>query len=152
MGKKVIFIFAMILWALNVHSENREIPFTLEDRDRIIKLQAEVASLRNEMTSNDASLRNEIISLRNEMITLFESQQRQIDDLKAMFFWGFGILITLSLFMLGYIIWDRRTVLHPVQKKIEDVREKYQTLLNALRELAKEQPRLSDVLHSHGLL
>jgi len=43
----------------------------------------------------------------------FDSQQRQLDDIKALFYWGFGILITLFIFMFGYMIWDRRTAMQP---------------------------------------
>ena len=93
-----------------------EVPFTLEDRDRIIKMDERL-----------------------------ESQQRQLDDLKTLFYWGFGILFSLMLFLLGFIIWDRRTAMEPV-------RERTQSLILTLREYAKEQPKLADILRSYGLM
>jgi len=95
---------------------SREVPFTLEDRDRIIKMDERL-----------------------------ESQQRQLDDLKTLFYWGFGILFSLMLFLLGFIIWDRRTAMEPV-------RERTQSLILTLREYAKEQPKLADILRSYGLM
>ena len=113
---------------------SREVPFTLEDRDRIIKIQIKMDE------------RFESINTR------FESQQRQLDDLKTqlddlktLFYWGFGILFSLMLFLLGFIIWDRRTAMEPV-------RERTQSLILTLREYAKEQPKLADILRSYGLM
>ncbi|MEI6436052.1 MAG: hypothetical protein WCP32_14490 [Bacteroidota bacterium] len=71
------------------------VPYTLADRDRAILTEARITAL-------DARLEAK-----------FESQQRQLDDIKTLFFWGFGILITLFMFMLGYMIWDQRTAMQP---------------------------------------
>ena len=104
-----------------------EVPFTLEDRDRIIQMQIK---MDERFKSID---------------TRFEYQQRQLDDLKTLFYWGFGIMMSLMLFLLGFIIWDRRTAMEPV-------RERTQSLILTLREYAKEQPKLADILRSYGLM
>ena len=104
-----------------------EVPFTLEDRDRIIQMQIK---MDERFKSID---------------TRFEYQQRQLDDLKTLFYWGFSIIITLIIFMFGFIIWDRRTAMEPI-------RERTQSLILTLREYAKEQPKLADILRSYGLL
>jgi len=123
----------------------QQVSYTSEDRDRIIKLESELTSLRNETKSELTSLRNEtkseLTSLRNEMMTRFDSQQRQMD----VFYWGFGITISLILFLFGYIIFDRRTVTEPMRDKI-------QSLLQSLREYANEQPKLQEILRTHGIL
>ena len=106
---------------------SREVPFTLEDRDRIIQMQIK---MDERFKSID---------------TRFEYQQRQLDDLKTLFYWGFGIMMSLMLFLLGFIIWDRRTAMEPV-------RERTQSLILTLREYAKEQPKLADILRSYGLM
>lgn len=66
------------------------VPYTLADRDRAILTDAKISALEAKMDVK------------------FERQQRQLDDLKTLFFWGFGVLITLFIFMFGYMIWDRR--------------------------------------------
>jgi hypothetical protein len=55
----------------------------------------------------------------NSIQKQFENTQKQIDQLSAMYYWGFGILITLFLFNLGYTIWDRRTAIKPALDKAE---------------------------------
>jgi hypothetical protein len=61
----------------------------------------------------------------------FESQQQQINDLKTMFFWGFGIMITLMIFMLGYMIYDRRKAMHPIREKADRTENNLQSLIRA---------------------
>lgn len=103
------------------------VPYTLADRDRAIRTEAKIE-------------------------LQFESQQRQLDDLKTLFYWGFGILITLFIFMLGYIIWDRRTALQPALEKAIDADAKSTNLLKTLREYSKNHPDLAEILRSHGIL
>jgi len=149
----LIFLFFAVSF---VYSQDQQVvSFTMADRDRLIKLEADVNSIRNEMNS----LRNEMNSIRNEMNTNLESidkqflyQQKQIDDLKVLFYWGFGIMITLMVFMLGYMIWDRRTALKPALDKTEDIDYKTRNLISALREYARNHPDLADILRTNGLL
>jgi len=118
-----------------------EVPFTLEDRDRLIRLEAEQEALRNEMNA-----------LRNEMNTKFESQQGQIDDLKIMFRWGFSILITLMLFILGYIIWDRRTALHPLKESLEKEKIEINKIKSTLKEMGESDQKIAEIMRRAGLL
>jgi predicted PurR-regulated permease PerM len=155
--KRFFSISIIILLAVSsAFAQNRQaVPFTMDDRDRLIKLEADVNSIRNEINS----LRNEMNSLRSEMNTNLQSidkqflyQQKQMDDLKVLFYWGFGIMITLMIFMLGYMIWDRRTALKPALDKAEDVDYKTRNLISALREYARSHPDLADILRTNGLL
>lgn len=148
--KAFILIFISVLvFGLNVKAQQQQtVPYTLADRDRLIKVETEMSSLRNEM----GSLRNEMNSLRNEMNARLESQQKQIDDLKTLFFWGFGILITFNMFILGYMIWDRRTALKPALVKAEEATDKTRNLTNALRDYARTHPDLAEILKTYGIL
>ncbi|MCF8333446.1 MAG: hypothetical protein K9I47_04790 [Bacteroidales bacterium] len=166
---KQLVLILIILTSIPTLAQ-KEVPYTLEDRDRMIRLEAEqkalrkeMNSLRNEMNSEMNSLRNEMNSLRSEMNTRFEaietkfdakfeSQQKQLNDLKELFYWGFGILIALFIFMLGFMIWDRRTALKPALDKANSAEEKNKSLINALREYARKNPDLAEILKSHGLL
>ena len=127
MMKKYLFLILFVSCSLTSFTQSTSVPFTLEDRDRIIRTEEKLESLRNDMNVK------------------FESQQRQINDLKTMFVWGFGILISLMLFTLGYTIWDRRTALNPVRIKTE-------TISNILRDFAKENDKFAEILRTYGLL
>ena len=141
--KKVLTIFILLLLtgAVVQAQEQQIVPYTLADRDRFIRLETEMGSLRNEMNS-----------LRNEMNARLDSQQKQIDDLKTLFFWGFSITITLIIFLLGYTIWDRRTALKPALTQAEEANNKARNQTTILREYARTHPDLAEILKTYGLL
>lgn len=103
------------------------VPYTLADRDRAIRTES-------------------------TMELKFESQQRQLDDIKTLFYWGFGILITLIIFMLGYMIWDRRTAMQPALERASKAEENSHNLIIMLREYSKKHSDLAELLRTHGLL
>jgi exonuclease VII large subunit len=137
---KKLFAILFIMLSASLFAQE-EVPFTLEDRDRLIRLEAEQEALRNEMNA-----------LRNEMNTKFESQQGQIDDLKIMFRWGFSILITLMLFILGYIIWDRRTALHPLKESLEKEKIEINKIKSTLKEMGESDQKIAEIMRRAGLL
>ena len=56
---------------------------------------------------------------------------------------------------IGFAIWDRRTMTRPFEekiKKLEDDTDKLHRLLEALKKLAKQDPKLAEVLRSFSLL
>ncbi len=105
--KPIVIISLLFISLLNHSALAQEkqviVPYTLADRDRAILTEAKVNSLDTK------------IEIRFESVDKqFISQQKQIDDLKTLFYGGFSILISLFLFMFGYMIWDRRTAMKPV--------------------------------------
>ena len=82
----------------------------------------------------------------------FMYQQRQLDDIKVLFYWGFGILITLFIFMFGYMIWDRRTAMQPALEQSSKAEENSRNLILSLRDYSQKHVDLADILRTHGLL
>jgi hypothetical protein len=117
------------------------VPYTLADRDRAIRTEAKMEALDAKMEA-----------IETKMDVRFESIQKQIDQLSTMFYWGFGILITLFIFMLGYMIWDRRTALQPALDKAADTDAKSANLIRILREYSKKHADLAEILRTHGIL
>ncbi|MBI9038498.1 MAG: hypothetical protein JEY97_10225 [Bacteroidales bacterium] len=144
----IMFVFLVVL----TYSQTIEVPFTLDDRDRIIKTEQKIESLRNEMNIRFEAMEAKNNSLRNEIKTKFDSQQVQLNDLKTLFYWGFGIIITLIIFMMGYMIWDRRTALNPVREKTFSLSNRTDKLENALIELSKTDNKLAEILRTFGVL
>ena len=125
----LILLFCLTLLRLPALAQEQQVvvPYTLADRDRAIRTEA-------------------------NMELKFESQQRQLDDIKTLFYWGFGILITLLFFTLGYMIWDRRTALQPALDKATDADAKSSNLIRALREYSEKHSDLAEILRTHGIL
>ncbi len=130
----IILFFALTLSAF---PQSQEVPFTLEDRDRIMRTEEKVQSLRNEMNTKFEA-----------MDTKFEAMDSKIETL----YWGFGIMIALMLFLFGYIIWDRRTALNPIQNKTVNLEERLNKIEFAYREQAKNDQGFAEILRHAGLL
>ena len=129
----MIFLFLFNLPAL-AQEQQVVVPYTLADRDRAILTEAKISAFEARL------------ELR------FESQQRQLDDIKTLFYWGFGILISLFIFMLAYMIWDRRTAMKPALEQASKALENNRTFLTMLREYSKKHPDLAEILRTHGML
>ncbi|MCX5883536.1 MAG: hypothetical protein NTU74_17600 [Deltaproteobacteria bacterium] len=127
MKKLLIIVFVLLLAGVLKAQEQQVVPYTLADRDRAIRTES-------------------------NMELKFESQQRQLDDIKTLFYWGFGILISLFLFMLGYMIWDRRTAMQPALEQSSRAEANSRDLITTLREYSKKHADLAEILRTHGIL
>jgi len=103
--------------------DTREISFTQDDRDRLIRLEEGQKAL-----------------------------QKQIDDLRVFMLWGFGILFGGMGILIGFVIWDRRTALSPAIRKSKELEEKEEKIEKALKELAAKNPEVQEALKKAGLL
>ena len=142
MKKLLILVFVLLFSGLLKAQEQQVVvPYTLADRDRAILTDAKISALNDKMEVRFESVDKQ-----------FMYQQKQIDDIKILFYWGFGILISLLLFMFGYMIWDRRTAMQPALERSSIAEENSRTLLTMLREYSKKHADLAEILRSHGIL
>ena len=135
MKKLLILVFVLLFsGVLKAQEQQVVVPYTLADRDRAIRTEIKIEALEAKMDIK------------------FESIQLQINQLSTLFYWGFGILITLFVFMMGYMIWDRRTALQPALDKATNSDAKSTTLVLALKEYSKKHADLAEILRTHGIL
>ena len=139
--RTLIVFTLLLLWLPGLRAWAQEqqvvVPYTLADRDRAIQTEAKINALDIRFESIDKQ---------------FIFQQKKIDDIKTLFYWGFGILITLLIFMLGYMIWDRRTAMQPALEQAAKVHENSRNLIMTLREYSKKHADLAEILRTHGIL
>ena len=121
----------------------------------------------------DKKLSQRINDLDKKLNQRIDDVNRRIDDLTNTVNNLFVLTITLSGIMatmiaglFGYIIWDRRTMMKPIQEKVEQLEKDFNReldlhhdhgslpvrLIKALRELAKTDEKLATVLRSFSLL
>ncbi len=112
----------------------KEVPFTQEDRDRLIRLE-----------EGQKFLQKQIDDLKI-------STQKQIDDLRTLMLWGFGILFGGMGILIGLVMWDIRTAISPVVKKTKELEEKSDKMEKVLRSLAKRNPEVEEAMKREGLL
>ena len=130
---KIIGIIFLLLPFL-VKAEVKEIPFTLDDRDRNIRTEQKVESVKTEMAA-----RFETVDKR------FEGMDKRFDQLFN-FLWAIiGIFTAMMISVFGFAFWDRKLSLAPLKK--ED-----QRIVAVLVEFSKTQPKLLESLKNAGLL
>jgi len=132
--KQSLLILLFLLPSL-LQAMEKEIPFTLDDRDRIIRTEQKVESLRTELNTK---IDSKFDGLRSEMNARF--------DQLFNFLWAIiGIFTTMMVSVFGFAFWDRKLSLAPM--KAENLKT-----LNALREFAEHQPKLREILKNAGLM
>ena len=142
----IAVILFLLFTAGNVSPQdnNTPVPFTLGDRDRLMRNEQKIDALRTEMNVRFKSVDTQFESV-NERI---DSVNGRIDDLKDQI----GFLTTLIIFVLGglmsligFVIYDRRTAIKPVQRDQEKLED-------ALVEYSKKHPDFRDILKNAGIL
>ena len=130
-------VLILVLWCISSFtslSEARDIPFTEEDRDRIVRLEAK-------MEEGFKRLEEKIEGGLN-------ATNQRIDDLRDLIYVVLGGMIAL----VGFVIWDRRTALAPAIRKNKELEERADRVERALRELARHDPKVAEIFKQVGLL
>ncbi len=142
--KKHLLLLLLLVPSL-LQAMEKAIPFTLDDRDRIIRTEQKVESLQTEMNLQLKATDQKIDDLRSEMNARFEAIDERFSQLFG-FLWAIiGIFTTMLAAVFGFAFWDRKLSLAPM--KAENLKT-----LNALREFAEHQPKLREILKNAGLM
>lgn len=95
-GKKRVLILIVVCIVLNTFAISfaKEVSFTQDDRERLIRLEEGQKSLEKQI----------------------EAVNQRIDTLQTFMLWGFGILFGGMGILIGFVNCDRRTALAPAIK------------------------------------
>ena len=135
---KRYLILSVIIISLIVPALSQAEEFTQKDRERLIRLETKVEEGQK--------------ALQRQITDLSLTTQRQTTDLRTLILWGFGILFGGMGLLIGFVIWDRRTALEPVARKYRELEEQGEKYNRALKEYAKVEPKLAEILRSLNLL
>jgi hypothetical protein len=86
-----IILFFLLIMPFSGMAETKEILFTLDDRDRIIRTEQKVESVKSEMTARFDQLFNFLYAI-------------------------IGIFTTMMVCIFGFAFWDRRLSLAPMKR------------------------------------
>ncbi len=109
------------------------VPYTLADRDRAIRTEARLETLEAKVEALDKRIDD-----------IHQQINRLEDKFDSYFMWGFGLVLMSIFGLTGFIIYDRRTTLAPVENKTERI-------LKALKEKAEKDPALREALKKTAL-
>ena len=153
--RKIIVILFFASLVLQGFAQSRDVPFTLDDRDRIMRTEEKLDALQGEVNVKIESLRNEMNAKFEAVDQRFDVEEVTVNMKKSgtdPLYLIMVIFITSYLLMFGYIIWDRRTALYPVQDKTRNLEEQVNKLMYVTREQAKKDPAFAELLRIAGLL
>ena len=148
MKKLLILVFVLLFSGiLKAQEQQVVVPYTLADRDRAIRTEARMETLEAKVGGLDR--RFEGINTR------FEGLDKRIDDIHlqinrledkfdSYFMWGFGLVLMSIFGLIGFIIYDRRTTLAPVESKTDRI-------IKVLRDAAEKDPALREALKRTAL-
>ena len=179
-------IFILLIFALHIFSTTTyaiKVAPRITDREiveKLTRLEAGQAALNQRIDDVnrriddlDKKFSQRIDDLDKKFSQRIDDVNRRIDDLTntvnnlfVLTITLSGIMATLIAGLFGYIIWDRRTMMKPIQEKVEQLEKDFNReldlhhehgslparLIKALRELARTDEKLAAVLRSFSLL
>ncbi len=144
MKRIAILLFLFSVMVRFSSAQQQEVPFTLADRDRLIRLEVQQEALQKEISS----LRIEMDAKLGTLDVKIQALESRMDYL----FYLIGMIFALLLFMLGYLIWDRRTALNPVRMDVELLKRENENMKTILRTYSEKVPQLKEILRNAGIL
>ena len=130
----LIILLSFILPAISLTAQEQSIPYTQADRDRLIKVEIRLQEL-------DKSLNKRIDDLDKGLNKRIDRLEDKFD---SYFMWGFGLVLMSIFGLFGFIIYDRRTTLAPVENKTEKI-------IKTLKEAAESNPSLQEAAKKTSL-
>ncbi|MBC8183033.1 hypothetical protein H8E88_18175 [candidate division KSB1 bacterium] len=134
MKKYSMFVILWFYITLPAFAQVRTDNFTSDDRKVLTSLQVKTGQLQVKLDEYQ------------------KQTQMQFDNLQTFLYWGFGILISFMGFLLGFVLWDRRTTLAPVTRETEELKRQENKILDVLRDYSREVPELRELLKNAGIL
>jgi len=145
--KQFVLSFILLLCAASLSlgaDENQPVPFTLADRDRIVRLEEGQKSLQLQIDQRFAGVDQRFAAMDQR----FTALDRRIDELHDFMLWGFGVTFAGMFSLIGFVLWDRRTALAPAIRRQKELAEQEELIKRALQEYAKVEPRLAEILRT----
>jgi archaellum component FlaC len=146
--------------------------FTEEDRARMIRTETKLEALEKRMEDgfNQIDKRFEQVDKRFDQVDKrfdqvdkrFEQVDKRFEEHLNYIGYMVGIFGAICAVIIGFTLWDRRTMLKPLEVKVQAIdnellkvknnRSNQSKIISVLRELAKSNTKLAEILKWHKLL
>ena len=94
--KKLLILVFVLLFSGILKAQEQQIPYNQNDRDRMVRVETKVEAMQSQIN-------------------------RLEDKFDSYFMWGFGLVLMSIFGLIGFIIYDRRTTLAPVEVKLTEL-------------------------------
>ena len=160
--RKGVFVGLMGIFLIVGGAFAQQVGFTQEDRERLIRLEATLKTFMEQVDKRFEQMDKRIADLRADMNKRFEQVDKRFEQVDRRFeqvtnfLWMLVAIFTaLTAANIGFAYWDRRTIIRRARDEaIERIEREGRLvdLIGALRELAKEDRRLAEILRGFRLL
>lgn len=141
--KKTILIFFVLLYSASSFAEQTVVPFTLEDRDLLIRIDARLNAIETQFKAIDEKNEARFDTLNSKI----ETNKDAIGEIRML---SFSIILGfISIF--GFILWDRRSFVKPVKEQADDLAKENQRIIDSLKKRSKSDKKLAEALQSVGI-
>ena len=151
MKKIVIFLFIILMFVQILDAGD----FTQADRERLIRLETTLNMFMKNTDKRFEDMRNYMDKRFDDINKRFDDMNKRFDQLYTFLWIIVGIFTTLTLGVIGFAYWDRRTIIRRAKEEtIEQLEKegKIKQLIEAMKELAKSDSKVAEVLRQFNLL
>ena len=150
-----LLLFFLVGFSTTKSYGSESVAFTLEDRDRIIRMEVMIKDFKEAMDRRFEGVDKHFEGVDKRFGELRQDMNTRFDQMMNFLMILGGIFTTLTLGIIGFAYWDRRTIIKKASaeaiKEIE--REgRLKDLILALRELAKNNSEVAQVMRNFHLL
>ncbi|MBC8110392.1 MAG: hypothetical protein H7Y04_04965 [Verrucomicrobia bacterium] len=119
--KKTIVVFVFFILSISGFAQDKTLPYTLEDRERLIRVE-----------SKTENLEDKVENLEKKVDAGFARVDAGFSDLKQQINTLFGACIGLIGVLLVIIFWDRRAAMQPQTEAMRAMQAKLDALQKEL--------------------
>ena len=132
--------------------------FTQKDRELLIELKVKIGEIDKRFEQIDK--RFEQVDKRFEQVDkrieeLRQDMNKRFEDMFNFLYILSGIFTSLVVVVIGLLFWDRRTIIREARREAIEFIEKegiLRRLIDAFKDLSKEDRRIAEVLRKYNLL
>lgn len=160
MRKLIICTALFISFASSAHAvEKAERISDREIIESLAELKAGQKGLEQRMGSLETSLNKRMDSLETSIDKRMDRLENRMERIEDVMMWGFGLLFTSMIGLVGFVLWDRRTTVAPVARALKDretefeeLKRKERAMEDLLRDYAAGDQRLAGLMKARGLM
>lgn len=121
--KKIALLASLLLAALYAVAQDRVVPYTQADRDRLVRVEARLDEFQKAV---DQRFQDQ----QRVMDQRFEAVEKRLDTMQSTILTLMSLTIGLVVALFGYIVWDRRTTLAPLERELKMQSERLERVEN----------------------
>jgi ABC-type lipoprotein release transport system permease subunit len=129
--------------------------FSQEDRDRLIRMEATLQVFMQQVDKRFEQVDKRFEELREDMNKRFEQVDKRFDQMMTFLWILAGIFTALVAAVIGFAYWDRRTIIRRAKEEaMEEMKRDgfLRSILEVLKEISPDIPKLEEALRRHNLL